>query len=221
MTILFDLEGTLVKSMEDDQDAIMEFRIKTREKLVKLGIPPSELEGIRSSTLMRNKALNYVEEHFSEGEARRFNLEMDRFLKNYELLYADRSEVFPDALTVLRELKRLGYEMGVVTNTSKEGANRILFKHGIETFFEVVITREDMKRLKPDPDGILVALKKLDAQDFVFVGDLIHDSQAADKAGGVSIIVNRKPSKRLDFHANHVVRSLLEIPNLIEHLISR
>ncbi len=221
VVILFDLEGTLVQSIENDQEAILEFRIKTREKLLQLGIPSSELEGVTKSTLMRNKALEYVKEHLDEREAKRFHLEMDNFLKGYELRWADSSRIFPDTLPALRKLKRLGYKMGLITNTSREAAIRILSMHGIETFFEVVVTREDVKKLKPDPEGILLALKRLNTRDFVLVGDLIHDSKATEKAGGVSIIVNRNPSKKLEFRANYVISSLMEIPDLIQHSINK
>ncbi len=70
ITVLFDLEGTLVQSMEDDHEAIHEIRIKTREKLVALGIPRSELKGVTRSTIMRNKAFEYVKEHFDESKGR-------------------------------------------------------------------------------------------------------------------------------------------------------
>jgi len=79
----------------------------------------------------------------------------------------------------------------------------------------VVATREDVKRLKPDPEGILLALKKLGETEFFLVGDLIYDAQAAENAGGLSIIVNRNPSKDLEFPADYVVQSLAEIPALI------
>ena len=217
--VLFDLEGTLVQSIESDQRAILEFRIKTREKLVDLGIPRSELKGLTRSTLMRNKALEYVEEHFNEEEARRFHLEMDRFLKSYELYWADGSRIFPDTLPALLRLRELGYKMGLVTNTSREAADRMLSIHGIRSFFEVIITRDDVKKLKPDPEGIILALKRLNAGDFFFVGDLVHDSRAAEKAGGISIIINRRPSKELKFHADYIIKSLMEVPRLIQHLI--
>lgn len=214
VVVLFDLEGTLVQSIEDDQEAILEFRIKTREKLVALGIPRSELKGVTTSTLMRNKALEYVKEHFNEREAKRFHREMDMFLKSYELSWADRSKIFSDTLPALRRLKEIGCKMGLITNTSREAANRMLSIHGIRGFFEVIITREDVKKLKPDPECIILALKRLNEQDFFLVGDLGYDSRAAEKAGGISIIVNRCPSKKLEFHADYVVKSLIEIPCL-------
>ena len=216
IVVLFDLEGTLVQSIEADERAVAESRIKTREKLIELGIPRSELEGMTRSTLMRKRAVEYVEERFDPREAERFHLELDRFLKTYELAWAEGSKIFPDTLPMLRVLRSLGYRMGLVTNTSTEAANRMLSMHGIADFFEVVITRENVKQIKPDPEGIILALKSLKAQDFFFVGDLVYDSEAAKQAGGTSIIVNRNPLRKLEFHADYVVNSLTEIPSIVQ-----
>lgn len=218
VVVLFDFEGTLVRSMENDPEAVTRFRTKTKEKLLELGVPSDVLEGETKSTLLRNKAVEYVEEHFSEKEAKRFHAEMDDFLKSYELHWANRSRIFLDAIPTLRMLKKLGYKMGLVTSTSKEAANRMLSKHGISAFFDVVVTREDVKKLKPHPEGILLALNKMNGQDFFFVGDLIYDSLASKNAGGVSIIVNRSTSKKPKFHANYFVKSLKEIPSIVQQL---
>lgn len=221
IAVLFDLEGTLVQTIEDDEVAIQEFRTRTREKLLELGIPRRELQSSMTSAPMRNRALEYVSRHFNEEEAKRFHAEMDRFQKAFELSWAENSKIFLDTLPALCELKSLGYRMGVVTNTSREAAVRELSMHGIEAFFGVVITREDMKMLKPDPEGLLLALRRLNVEDFVFVGDLAHDSRAARRAGGISIIVNRDYSDKPEFQADYVVESLREIPTLIRHLADR
>ena len=220
VVILFDLEGTLVQSIENDEKAILEFRIETRKKLLESGIPVSVLKDVKASTLMFNEAIEYVAEHFSEREAKRFHLEMDRFLGRYQVSWASQSRIFPETLLALRKFRELGYKMGVITNTSKEAANHMLSTHEIRDFFEVVITREDVKKLKPDPEGILLALRKLNERGFFFVGDLVHDSKATRKAGGRCVIVNRSLSKKLEFQTDYVVKSLLEIPELIQHLTS-
>jgi len=213
--VLFDLEGTLVQSIEDNKDAILEFRTKTANKLVTLGIPRGELEGIEVSTLMRNKALEIVDKYFEKKEAMRFHREMDRFLKSFELRWVPQSSIFPETRSVLHKLKRLRVEMGIVTNTSRNAANQMLSMHKLASFFKVIVTREDVRRLKPDPEGIILALKKLNGHSFFFVGDLVHDSFAAKRAGGVPIIVRRNPLKALGFEANHVVSSLEEVPNIV------
>jgi len=216
VAVLFNLEGTLVQSPANDPDVFLEFRARTREKLLALGIPVSELEGVTKSTLMRNKAVEYVDKHFDEEGAKLFNLEMDGFLRGYELSWANRSSIFPDTIPALSMLRGREHKMGVITNTSREAADRMLSIHRIAEFFQVLIAREDVKRLKPDPEGIRLAIKALNARAFFFVGNLIHDYMAAKEAGGRSIIVNRDPLGELEFHADYVVASLIEIPDLIQ-----
>jgi HAD superfamily hydrolase (TIGR01549 family) len=220
VVVLFDLEGTLVQTIESDQEAIQEFRTATRAKLVELGTPRSELEGLVTATLMHNRALEYIKINFNEEDTKQFHLELDKFMRNYQMSWAENSKIFPDTLPALRELRKLGYKMGVVTNTSREAANRELSMHRIEAFFGVVITREDVKKLKPDPEGIHIALKKLNAEDFFFVGDLVYDSRATEKAGGISIIVNRNALNKLQFHADYIVESLMEVPCIIQRVTS-
>jgi len=217
VVVLFDLEGTLVKTIWDEQEpsSILEFRQQTREKLIKLGIPPQVLSEVKTYTLMCNKAFEYAEENFSEKEAKLFHRQIDEFARGFEMLSAESSKLFPETLATLRTLKRLGYKMGIITNTSKEAVDLIFSKNKLREFFEVVITREDVKRLKPDPEGVLLALKRLGETEFFLVGDSIYDAQAAEKADGLSITVNRNPSKDLEFQADYVVQSLAEIPTLI------
>jgi len=220
IAVLFDLEGTLVKSMENDKNSILEFRAKTRQKLVELGIPPRELIKTKTSTLMRNKAREYVDENFNRKGARSFHFKMDKFLKSFELYWAYRTEIFEDTIPALQKLRVLKCKMGVVTNTSREAAELILSLNGLGSFFEVTVTREDVNRLKPDPEGIRHALEILHVKDFFFVGDLVLDSLAAEGASGVSIIVNRDPSKKLKFNADYIVNSLLEIPRIVASVTS-
>lgn len=58
-------------------------------------------------------------------------------------------------------------------------------------------------------------------KNYILVGDLSYDAEAARKAGGKSIIVNRTPSKSLEFQADYVVQSLLEVPSLIQKAASK
>jgi HAD superfamily hydrolase (TIGR01549 family) len=216
VAILFDLEGTIVQGIESDQKRLFDFRLKTKEKLIDLGVPQGYIEMLKSTTLMINKAIEYVEKKFEKNKVLFFHQELDDFLRYYQLCWADLSKIFLDTVSTLEELKRRGYRIGIVTNTSREAANRILSMHGITDFFEVVITRNDVKKLKPDPAGILLALKRLNEQDFFFIGDLIHDSTAAKNAGGTSIIMNRNPRKKIAFHADYILTSLKEVPEIIQ-----
>lgn len=105
---------------------------------------------------------------------------------------AKKSTLFPDCVSALKAVRELGARIGLVTNTSEEAVRLVFEKHGIERFFDVIVTRDCVKRLKPDPEGILVAVKKLSVKRFFMVGDLALDVLAAKNAKGVAILLRRE-----------------------------
>jgi HAD superfamily hydrolase (TIGR01549 family) len=215
IAVLFDLEDTLIQTPWADPQHVLEFRRGTKQKLIEVGIPSKVLEGIERATLMRNKAAEYIEQNLTKQEARRIYQEMESFLAHYELDSAQKSRLFPETIPTLEQLKSFETQMGLVTNTSIK-AVRINFElHGLAKYFDAVVTREDVKKLKPDPQGILVALTRLKTDRFFMVGDLANDASAAKEAKGKSIIVRRNPTAKADFEADYFVQSLAEVPSII------
>jgi HAD superfamily hydrolase (TIGR01549 family) len=190
--------------------------------------------------MMRNKALEYLEQNFSQTEVEKFKAKMEEFLSQYELDSAKRSKLFSDAIPSLEKLRRLGIKMGLVTSTSTKAVNTIFERHSLAGYFKVVVTRENVKRLKPDPEGILLAAKELGAKHFFMVGDLALDIVAAKSAEGTAILVDRYPEhsdsqyllkglppeilaiakkcadKNGFLRADYVVKSLLEVPRIVK-----
>ena len=215
VAVLFDLEDTLVQTPWADHQHVIEFRRKTKEKLIALGMPPSVFEGIERATIMRNKSIEYMEKNFAKASTEKVYREMEKFLSRYELDSAKRSRLFPETIPTLEELRKLGIKLGLVTNTSMKAVETVFQLHGLKSYFDVAVTREKLKKLKPDPEGILLAVKKLGANGFFMVGDLVHDATAARYANGISIIVKRSPEEKMDFEADFFVHSLSEVPTII------
>jgi len=213
--VLFDLEGTLVQTEWEAPNHVLLFRRETRKKLLELGIPSSVVKGDERSTVMRNKALDYVKKNYTKEKIKQFQRELEKFLDYYELSAVKSSKLFPETLPTLERLKALRYRMGLVTNTSKKAVVQYFSMYGLRDYFDVVVTREATAKLKPDPEGVLLALKKLREKCFFLVGDLEHDAIAAEKAGGLSIIVNRNSSGAQRFHADFFVNSLSEAASIV------
>lgn len=214
--VLFDLEDTLVQTPWANHQHVLKFRRKTREKLLELGIPPSVLEGTERATIMRNKSIEYIEKNLTKADAQKIQQKMEKFLIRYELDSAKKSKLFPETIPILESLKKRGVKMGLVTNTSMKAVETIFRVHGLDGYFDIVISREMVKKLKPDPEGVLLAVKKLGADNLIMIGDLVHDVLAAKKANGIAILVKRDPKEKIDFQADYVVQSLNEIPTIIE-----
>jgi len=86
---------------------------------------------------------------------------------------------------MLSRLKRDGLRMAVCTNAIADSAELMLQRAGIRSYFEFVISNEDIKKPKPDPEIYLAALGRLglDAGQVVVVEDAQHGVEAARRAG--------------------------------------
>jgi phosphoglycolate phosphatase-like HAD superfamily hydrolase len=128
--------------------------------------------------------------------------------------------------------------MGLVTNTSRKAVDIAFRVHRLKSYFDVVVTRESVARLKPDPEGVLLAVKELGASRFLMVGDLMFDIIAAKRANGSAIVVMREPEKSDfqslmkslpleasenvqrweqigDLQPDFIVKSLAEVPRIL------
>jgi pyrophosphatase PpaX len=86
---------------------------------------------------------------------------------------------------MIRELERRGARLGIVTSKMREHALRGLRVAKLDRAFDVVIGAEDVTRGKPDPEPVLLALRRAGAaaRDTLFVGDSPHDIESGRSAG--------------------------------------
>lgn len=86
---------------------------------------------------------------------------------------------------MLSRLKRDGLRMAVCTNAISDSAELMLERAGLRPYFEFVISNEEIKKPKPDPEIYLAALGRLglDAGQVVVVEDAQHGVEAARRAG--------------------------------------
>jgi phosphoglycolate phosphatase len=171
-TFLFDLDGTLIDSVEDLTTAVNLLRVE-------LSLEPLDSSLVRGyigdgATLLVKRAL--PQKLFSEGNLR-------RFLDLYGDHLLDRTTIYPGIRDFL-DLQR-GKKMGVVTNKPLRFARRLLEALGLLPFFPVVVGGESCAAKKPDPAPVLMALKELGSipAGTVFIGDHHTDLQAGRGAG--------------------------------------
>ncbi len=101
-------------------------------------------------------------------------------------------EAFDELLEVLPRLRAGGRRLGIVTAKRHRTVQLALDRFPeLAEQFEVVVGFEDSERHKPDPEPVLVALRKLgaDASQAAYVGDSPFDIQAAKSAGAFAVAV--------------------------------
>ena len=104
-----------------------------------------------------------------------------------------RYGLFPDALPALRELKTLGYRLGVISNW-EDWLAELFETLGVAGLFDVVVVSGAEGVEKPDPAIFTIALERMGvaAERAVYVGDSpTHDVQPALALGMGAVLIDR------------------------------
>lgn len=146
-----------------------------------------------------------------------------RVLEQFEEDAARRSRPNEGAEELVRFLKRRHIRRGILTRNRRASVETALknFAHVRLADFNAIITRDHVQRPKPDPEGVLLAARRLrvPAASLLMVGDYRYDIEAGQRAGAPTIfleshLTTRRPNPPADF----VVRTLSEISNIIDRL---
>jgi len=106
----------------------------------------------------------------------------------------EKVKACPNAVAVLRSLKKNKVKMCLVTNSYKEFVERSLWFLGIEKIFDQIITASDKFSSKADACKYLIKKYKLKPEDVAYVGDWMTDVWTAREVGCVSVIVYNRCS---------------------------
>ena len=113
--------------------------------------------------------------------------------------------VFPGVKPTLTNLKKRGFKIGVLTDSTYTAENRRVAyqKLGINEYLDYVATSHDIHAVKPDPKAFKAILKKMKAKrsESVFVGHAKDELDGARRFGLVTIGFNLDKDARANFVA--------------------
>jgi HAD superfamily hydrolase (TIGR01509 family) len=134
--------------------------------------------------------------------------------------FANRIGLFPSTRAVLEELREMNLRLAVATSSLSASARPFLDRHKLTTFFDVILTGDEIERGKPAPDIYLHVAEKLGVpeNECLAIEDALSGI-AAGKAAGmrVAAIPDTRFVNPRDYEkeADYVLGSLLEIPALV------
>jgi HAD superfamily hydrolase (TIGR01549 family) len=214
--VLFDLDGTLV----DFKFRVLDAKRAIFGELFRIGLNlPGELQSEPTQTIFEQVALR-VEESSVKVSYLDIRKRLNEILDFYECDAFSVAQLRQDANNTLESLKNKQLKIGLVTNDGVKATSHALSKFNLSRFFDVVVTRDDVQRLKPRPDGIINALNLIGVprSDAIFIGDSSIDIMAAKEAGiqAVAIAGGAQPLERLkEFSPHYSVRSLSDLLKII------
>ena len=174
--VCFDFDYTL----GDSTDSIV---AGFQHGLTALGWPAPDREAVRNT-------IGYVLEDaytLLTGDASPENRARFRPLFLEVAMERQRREttLFPGADALLRGLHRRGIKQAIVSSKRGDTIQIILGRLGLLQELDLVIGSADVRRHKPDPEGLLLAMERLGVSpgDTLFCGDTVLDAGAAQNAG--------------------------------------
>lgn len=202
MTILFDLDGTLIDSTEailhGFHGAFNHFKLKDPSDqqicslighpldfmFAKLGVP----DDLNQAVILKYKEI-------------------------YRSCCLDETTLLPNAKLALQNAHEFA-DLGVVTTKTSKYSVELLEYFGVMKYFKVLIGRDDVTNPKPNPEPILTALERLNKpkNNAFMIGDTNMDINCAKSAGinAVAVSCGYESKENLQKISNIVKNDALE-----------
>ena len=175
-TVLFDLDGTLIDTLEDLTDSVN--LVMDRE-----GYQEKTIEDVKNGIGEGYRFL--MEACLPEGTE---PSEIDRCTKLFEATYVERmmnkTKPYEGIIDLLANLRIHGANIAVVTNKMDQAAKAVC-SHYFGTLIDVAIGDSPERRKKPNPDNVLEVLQQLGTtrEQVLYVGDSDIDVRTAINSG--------------------------------------
>lgn len=208
--VIFDFDGTLTELTLDFGHLKREFEKVALKYVTEEKIKPFEGQFVIETVYGLEKTLGEQAEDFkAEAFGRLRELELD----------ASRGKgLYPYTRDVLQRLKDLGIKVGILTRSHVDVLTHVF--PDIWQYVQVIVTRHDVKQVKPHPDHATEALRLLDLlpEEAILVGDHPTDILGGQVVGMKTAGVLAGRTSREAFEeagATYIIEDIRRIPDLL------
>ena len=218
--VIFDLDGTL-SSFNLDYKTV---RAKIKAFLEQKGVPNSLLSEKDGVLEMISKTEEWARDTYKPSEfIEEAKAQASAISEKHELEAALKTNLLPGVKETLKTTRKMGLKIGLCTINSTKSVACILERFDISQFFDVVITRNQVTRVKPHPEHIEAALKVLGigASQAIVVGDSSIDMKSAFELKMIAVGLPTGTStvdQLKNSGAHYIITSMLDLPVLIQEI---
>jgi HAD superfamily hydrolase (TIGR01509 family) len=191
--VLFDMDGVLIDAQEWHYEALNEVLQIFGYEITR------EMHEDRYDGLSTAKKLQMLT--VEVGLPLHIHGMINRVKQDRTLRIAAR-KCFPSVAhqVLISRLKKKGIKVGVVTNSIRQTTEFMLTYAGLFDFLDLVLTNQDVKEPKPNPEGYLSAMKELRVlpSETIIIEDSPYGIEAAIKSGALVIKVASVAEVNLD-----------------------
>lgn len=175
-TVIFDLDGTLLNTLEDLTDSV-------NFALTLYGFPCRKIDEIRH--FVGNGVARLIELSIPDGlNNPNYEKCLADFRRHYSKNMQNKTDAYKGIMELLGQLSKENYKIAIVSNkfdAAVKGLNQLYFKK----YIKVAIGESENVSKKPAPDTVFKALDELgsDISQAVYVGDSEVDVMTAKNSG--------------------------------------
>lgn len=211
--VIFDLDGTLLNSIDDLGDSCNYI-------LEQHGFPTHPLDAYRY--FVGNGVGKLVERALPEKARNTDFIEEIRreFVAHYSLNAENKTAPYSGILDLLTALRNEGVMLAVASNKFISGTTALVSKYFGDYEFIAVLGQREGIPVKPDPRIVydIIEISGIDKKDILYVGDTSVDMQTATNAGVKSIGVEwgfRPKSELIESGATYIIDNPLQIMDIV------
>ena len=224
LTIIFDLDGTLVETAPDLISA-------HNHVMAKYGFESKKSEDIKklvrkgANSLITRSIWGQAKDNFKKIEDQVLKKEMvNEFLKHYTKNICVDSKIVKGAENFLKWCKQNNIALGVCTNKQDYLSVDLLKKLKINHFFEYIAGSNTFEYCKPDPRHLtnVIEIMQGDLKKSIMIGDSETDAETAKSAGVAFILLENgyTEKKTSEIHHDHLIKDFEGIEVIISKYLN-
>jgi beta-phosphoglucomutase len=216
--VLFDFNGVIINDEPLHQRLIEQLLIEEN-----LTLKPGEYEKVclgRSDRsclrdLLNSRGRVVKEDYLTQllkKKAEGYTLEIEKI---------EKLPLYPGLEDLISQVLKLNFKLGLVSGAIRREIELVLERSNLAEYFKVIVAGDDITTSKPEPDGYLLALERLNqeypdlnlqASECLVIEDTLAGIEAAKRAGMQVVgIANTYPFHMMQRQANWAVDYLIEL----------
>jgi len=224
LTILFDLDGTLVDTAPDLMNAhnhVMKkfgYETKTTQDI-------RQLVGKGADSLIGRSVWGQAKKEFGQIDNQNIKKDMVKeFISYYGENISNESRLLAGVQKFLDWSKKNNISMGICTNKQEHLAIKLLKEINIYDYFEYVAGSNTFDYCKPDPRHLtnVIEIMQGDIDKSLMIGDSETDAESAKSAGIPFILLEDgyTEKKVSEIYHNHLIKDFVNIEEIVNKYLN-
>lgn len=167
--VVFDLDGTIADLDVDWEELRRELRHHFKSRY-----------GFDSNFAPFDREIERAGEELGDDALK----EAYEIVERYELENIEGTTPVNGSLELVEDLKKKGKTLAIFSSNTRRAIELALGYMGIRKCFDIIVGKEDVRKHKPDPEGLILIKDKAGVRinEMCFIGDRRTDLECAEKA---------------------------------------